>query len=265
MKRKLIIGVLSGIASFNSYAVDDTELWENLTLLQLQTVNLQQEIIQAQNELKALKLADESLKSEVGAIQKQIGRLDQRIEQLNLTHMVRHHIGEPYLGGIVFYVDESGQHGLIASRKDVTDEGIQWRNGVSGNKVTNAKSDGIAAGENNTRLIIAQQTIDNQKGQFAALAATQFQVSEDGMTPCKTPIAYGEHCHSGWYLPSAYELQLLYRHLHQNNLVAFAPEFYWTSTEKSASEAWLINFSTGELIASSKSNTVGRVRAVARF
>lgn len=176
-----------------------------------------------------------------------------------------HQIGEEYLGGLVFYVDDTGQHGLIASKMDINSQGIQWRNGASGNKVTNARADGIVAGETNTRLIIAQQTVDNQKGLFAALVATQFQVLADGVTPCKTPIAQDNLCYGGWYLPSAFELQLMYRNLHETNLSSFAPEYYWSSTEANAANAWLINFSTGELIVSNKSNTLGRVRAITHF
>jgi hypothetical protein len=176
-----------------------------------------------------------------------------------------HTIGEDYRGGIIFYVDESGQHGLIASHMDVNPEGIQWRNGASGNKTTNARGDGIGAGETNTRLIIAQQTIDNQNGVFAAAQAAQFQVMADGVTPCKTPIPEGTICYGGWYLPSAHELQLLHANLHRTSLASFAPEFYWSSTEASVSNAWLQDFSTGEITASSKSNTLGRVRAISRF
>lgn len=66
-----------------------------------------------------------------------------------------HHIGEEHNGGIIFWVDETGQHGLIASKTDLNNnQGIQWRNGESGNKVTNARADGIYAGESNTKLII---------------------------------------------------------------------------------------------------------------
>lgn len=176
-----------------------------------------------------------------------------------------HHIGEEYHGGLVFYVDETGQHGLISSKIDVGGQGVQWRNGAAGNKVTNARGDGIAAGETNTRLIIAQQTIDNQNGVFAALTAAHFQVLEDGVTPCQTPIAPEGQCYGGWYLPSAFELQLLRNNIHQTNLSAFAPDFYWSSTEASVANAWLINFSTGELSANNKSNTIGRIRAVSRF
>ena len=176
-----------------------------------------------------------------------------------------HHIGEEYHGGLIFYVDETGQHGLIASKIDVNGQGIQWRNGASGNKVTNARADGIGAGETNTRLIISQQTADDQKGNFAAQMATQFQVLTDGITPCKTPVARETLCYGGWSLPSAFELQLMYRNLHETNLSSFAPEYYWSSTETNALNAWLINFSTGELIVSNKANTLGRVRAITHF
>ena len=155
--------------------------------------------------------------------------------------------------------------GLIASKMDVNEQGIQWRNGASGNKVTNARGDGIGAGESNTRIIIAAQTIDNQNGLFAALQAANFQVLEDGFTPCKTPTVAGHTCYGGWYLPSAFELQLLHTNLNQTNLSSFAPEFYWSSTEANVSNAWLQNFSSGELIPSNKSNTIGRVRAISRF
>ncbi|MFJ1270001.1 DUF1566 domain-containing protein [Legionella lytica] len=205
------------------------------------------------------------LQSQIDIQNKQIQQILQKMEVLKSNQVKRHSIGERYHGGIIFYVDDSGQHGLIASIKDTGGIGVQWRNGDSGNKITNAKGDGIGAGATNTRLIISQQTIYDTKGKFAALQASQFQVMEDGVTPCKTPIATAHVCYSGWYLPSAYELQLMHQNLHENNLSSFAPEFYWSSTEASISNAWLVNFSSGEITASSKSNTVGRVRAVSQF
>lgn len=200
----------------------------------------------------------------------QIAVLTQKISQLEsqvgyISGNNKHHIGEEYRGGVVFYVDESQEHGLIASKIDVNGAGIQWRNGAAGNKITNARGDGIGAGETNTRLIISQQTVDSQTGTFAALLAANFQVQGDGVTPCKTPVSPDVLCYGGWYLPSAYELQLLHNNLHLANVSSFAPEFYWSSTEASVSSAWLQNFSTGEITAESKANTIGRVRVISRF
>ncbi|MBA2710111.1 MAG: DUF1566 domain-containing protein [Tatlockia sp.] len=192
-----------------------------------------------------------------------LGENDKKLQN-QITSLI-HKIGDEYHGGLVFYVDANGQHGLIASKVDMNGEGIQWRNGASGNKVTNARGDGIGAGITNTRLIIAQQTIDNQKGVFAALLASNFQVMEDGLTPCITPVSPEQICYGGWYLPAAFELQLLYKNLYQTGLSAFAPDFYWSSTEASVANAWLVHFGTGDINASSKSNTVGRVRAISQF
>ena len=177
-----------------------------------------------------------------------------------------HQIGSLYRGGIIFWLDEAGEHGLIASKHDVNNgHGVQWRNGVSGNKVTNARGDGVGAGEGNTNLIIAQQTMDQQTGTFAALMAASFKVQEDGETPCTTPSALNVTCFGGWYLPSIQELALLKSNLGQQGFAQFAPDFYWSSTEASSTTAWMQNFSTGEQVASKKDSTLGQIRAVSRF
>lgn len=216
-----------------------------------------------------LEIAVEVINSQLRVMHPQIASLQNQIavlqNKIDSQRLAAKQIGDEYHGGIIFYIDESGQHGLIASKSDVTEEGIQWRNGASGNKVTNARADGIGAGRTNTRLIIASQTIDNQRGQFAALMAANFQVLEDGVTPCKTPIPENAICYSGWYLPSAFELSLLHKNLHQASLASFEPEFYWSSTESTVSSAWLQNFATGEMSASNKSATLGRVRAISQF
>lgn len=177
-----------------------------------------------------------------------------------------HHIGELHHGGIIFWVDETGEHGLIASKTDLNHgQGIQWRNGASGNKTTNARADGVGAGEGNTHIVIAEQTIDHQQGSFAALMTAKYRVQEDGETPCPTPIPTGITCYGTWYLPSAHELALIKNNLSQQGFVQFAPDYYWSSTEESATTAWMQNFATGEQVASKKDSTLGQVRAVSRF
>ncbi len=69
-----------------------------------------------------------------------------------------HYIGESYGGGIVFYVYENGQHGLIAATADQS-TAIQWYNGS--NTYTNAIRDGIEAKSYNTEGIIANQGTGN--------------------------------------------------------------------------------------------------------
>ncbi|STX39286.1 DUF1566 domain-containing protein [Legionella feeleii] len=173
-------------------------------------------------------------------------------------------IGELYQGGLVFYLDESGQHGLVATLSDLDVEALEWRNGESGDRITNAKGLGLYAGESNTRLIIAAQTIDNQEGRFAALSAANYQVQADGLTPCEARITCESLCYGGWHLPSLHELLTLYTVLKAQGLGDFTDATYWSSTEVNTTEAWLVDFATGNPLMSEKL-TAARLRAVHAF
>ena len=213
-----------------------------------------------------------SLQTQVNILQQQVTTVPKylsgegiRIEG-NVISTVTRHIGEIYHGGIIFWLDDSKRHGLIASLHDLNDnEGLQWRNGESGSKNTNARANGIGAGDTNTRLIIAQQTADNQYGHFAALVAAQYNVLEDGETVCPVASNPSSTCYGDWYLPSLYELSLLKKNIVTQGFATFVPDYYWSSTEVNVSNAWLQNFSTGEFLSSDKANTLGHVRAVRKF
>ena len=164
-------------------------------------------------------------------------------------------IGDIYEGGIVFFVDNGGQHGLIAARADQNGgAGIPWYNGTY--FVTNATADGLYAGVSNTNLIISTQTtvalLCSDKywssfcsqynsttpaitGNYAALVAQEYSVQEDGQTAC-TASSSSKKCYGDWYLPSKYELNLMYSNIGPNvktlkNKWGFAYDFYWSSTE----------------------------------
>jgi hypothetical protein len=185
------------------------------------------------------------------------------ITDMNELRIPSHKIGERYQGGLVFFVDDTGLHGLIAAMRDANaGAGIQWQNGESGEKTTNARASGVGAGANNTKLIIAQQTIDYQGGNFAALAASNYSVSADGETPCTTK-ADSITCYGDWYLPSVYELDLMRNNLQMVGGFAFKP--YWTSTEVTVTEAWAEDISTGSQSVIDKANTDALVRAIRAF
>jgi hypothetical protein len=119
---------------------------------------------------------------------------------------VTHYIGESYGGGIVFYVYDGGKHGLISATSDQS-TGTSWYNG--GYAAANAPFDGINAGIRNTTSI----TTVYQTGSYAAEICAFFNGGNFG----------------DWYLPSKYELNLLYQ---QKTIVGgFANETYWSSTE----------------------------------
>lgn len=194
-------------------------------------------------------------------MQKEINAL---LTQINNQRIPTHRLGEQYQGGIIFFVDESRLHGLIAATHDANNgEGIQWQNGEAGDKIVNARANGVGGGQSNTRLIIAQQTIDYQQGNFAALVASNFSVSADGSTPCSTTANQNMACYGDWYLPSIYELDLMRLNLREANQLIPVP--YWSSTEASVTEAWVQDFGTGEQRITDKAQANARVRAIRAF
>ena len=138
-----------------------------------------------------------------------------------------HYIGEQYGGGIVFFVYDNGQHGLIAAATDVG-SGIYWCNSY---RYTGTAGDGVNAGSMNTTMIIAAQIANSPTTNFAARACADYSVTAGG-------VVYGD-----WYLPSKYELNLLY--LQKNVVGGFAADLYWSSTEIDNQYAWNQYFDIG--------------------
>ena len=130
-------------------------------------------------------------------------------------------VGDFAQGGIVFWVDETGQHGLVAAKEDQS-TGVRWYNGSY--TTVNAVRDGIGAGMYNTERIIANQGV----GSYAAQLCANYQGG-----------GYGD-----WYLPSKEELDLMYQNKATIDATAgvnggsgFASASYWSSTEDSISTA----------------------------
>jgi hypothetical protein len=158
-----------------------------------------------------------------------------------------HYIGESYGGGIVFYVYDNGQHGLIAATADRS-TAIRWYNGTL--RVTGSAGDGLNAGAMNTAMIVATQMADDQSGDFAAKICAEYSVLAGGVT-------YGD-----WYFPSKYELNLLY--LQKNVVGGFANAGYWSSLESNSSSAWIQYFHDGSQYDLNKGSTA-YVRPVRAF
>ena len=103
---------------------------------------------------------------------------------------------------------------------------------------TQSKGDGIYAGKANTSIIIAAQVaIGDDGGTYAARICNELQITEDGVT-------YGD-----WYLPSRYELILMFQERMTisttavaNGGAGLADDWYWSSTEGGGGTAWLRHF-----------------------
>jgi hypothetical protein len=169
-------------------------------------------------------------------------------------------VGDFAQGGIVFWVDETGQHGLICAKSDQSG-GKRWYAGTYG--FSQARGDGLYSGEANTNVIVATHVAigdDQSFSDHAALICFILQITEGGTT-------YGD-----WYLPSKYELNLMYDNKATidatalaNEGEAFSPTYYWSSLEVSFETAWGQNFNTGTQLNRFLKEELLRVRAIRAF
>jgi len=130
-------------------------------------------------------------------------------------------IGQHYGGGVIFYIDGTAQHGLIAAPGDQST--VLWGPGTV---LTNATGTAVGTGQANTTAIITAQGV----GSYAASLCDQLVLNG----------------YSDWFLPSKDELSYLYN---QKSLVGGfglgAKIIYWSSTESATNAAWIQNFSDG--------------------
>lgn len=113
----------------------------------------------------------------------------------------------PELGGIVFYVDSSGKHGLVAAEMD--QGAFPW--GCIDEVLTGASGEGIFQGEKNTRDAVTGCQEEGTSPRISAnLALNGFE---------------------DWYLPSKDELNLMYLNLHKKGLGNFKSAWYHSSTQ----------------------------------
>jgi len=128
------------------------------------------------------------------------------------TSSASFYIGQNYCGGIIFYIDGTGQHGLIAAPSDQS-SGRQW--GCKGTLI-GGTSTAIGTGQANTTAIVNGCS----DGNIAARV-------------CDELVLNG---YSDWFLPSSDELNQMY--LQKIVIGGFSGYFYWSSSEYSDSSAW---------------------------
>ena len=169
----------------------------------------------------------------------------------NISSSSQHYIGEEFGGGIIYYVDRTGEHGLIVSITNIS-ESATW-----GHYGDNLGANNIADGKPNYDKMLV--------GAISTDAA--YKINE-----------YRGGGYSDWYLPAFDEFALLYdvKYDIDNVLVSISgaddlqSSFYWLSTESSStSNAYVYNMVkgvityTGEITATRNSNLW--VRAIRKF
>ncbi|MEP7232637.1 MAG: hypothetical protein ABI691_20420 [Ginsengibacter sp.] len=167
-----------------------------------------------------------------------------------------HFIGESYGGGIVFFVYDNGQHGLISALPPGgNDPGIRWNAGVNkytmalGGGDVNNDGFGVGAGKRNTNLIIASQGYGDGNN-YAALYCSTYKNYPDQVQ------------FEDWYLPSVEELYLLW--LQRTTVGGFQAISYCSSTEGNMNYAWVVDFASG-LKAYRDKTLGGAVRPIRAF
>lgn len=172
------------------------------------------------------------------------------------TEVPLHYVGEFFGGGIVFYVDHTGQHGLILSVVEQS-AASGWSDHPTTLIGATAQSDWD--GQSNSAAIILQST------SASAADLCDAYVNTD----------YGTGVYTDWYLPAIDQLCLIYHAKYIVNkalesdgngvTVPLEKATYWSSTESTAISAWAYYFVTGTVIGNDKLCTPVHVRAVRSF
>ena len=131
------------------------------------------------------------------------------------------YIGEEYGGGIIFFIDASGKHGLIVAPADLKPL-AKW--GFF-EKPVGADGKTMGTGKSNTDKIAKISPMRD----IAAILCSNLQLNG----------------FSDWFLPSIDELNLIYQNLKVRGLGNLADDEYWSSSETDFNNAWLMNFGTG--------------------
>ncbi|WP_207493474.1 DUF1566 domain-containing protein [Aridibaculum aurantiacum] len=131
-------------------------------------------------------------------------------------------IGQSYGGGIIFFVDATGQHGLIAATQDV--------GGTSGTKWDY---------NSNTQLIGANSTTDGKTNTTKIITALGTSQSYAAQL-CTN---YSSQGFSDWFLPSRNQLSQLYQQRAVVGGFNTSSGSYWSSTEVDKNKAWIVEFS----------------------
>lgn len=162
-------------------------------------------------------------------------------------HYIGELIGENGEDGIVFWVDHTGEHGLICSPVDLNDGiTVVWSD-IDGTVVpggAKSKFDGYS----NTIAI------NNQSKNSAAGLCLNYS------TPGTSP--------GDWYLPAVEELSKIYHVKYEINKALnidnFGYAYYWSSTELSFNYAWYYHLEIGYSNNNNKHNAY-MVRAIRAF
>ena len=167
------------------------------------------------------------------------------------NEITSYRVGDLAHGGIVFYVDETGQHGLVVALEDLGS--FEW--GCYGMGIPGADGQAIGTGYQNTLDVVNQGCTSEDGGITAAQAALDAEING----------------YSDWYLPSKDELKEMYNTIgnggSEGNIGGFETSdwpYCWSSSEGYHGVAWGVYFGNGATYTNYKHYSY-RVRVIRAF
>ncbi|HBC78587.1 MAG TPA: hypothetical protein DEO60_09775 [Bacteroidales bacterium] len=157
------------------------------------------------------------------------------------TFKSEYSLGEYMYGGYIFYIDETGEHGLVCAPSDQS-MNAPWAWGSPA--PAGATDRAVGTGYKNTADIVLGCP---EEGIAARLCR---DLEMDG--------------YSDWFLPSVNELFLMYTNLHLKGSGNFKDGFYWSSTQDKYG-AWVVSFLYGSKSNQNRNKNEIRTRAVRAF
>lgn len=157
----------------------------------------------------------------------------------DVTFKSEYSIGEFLYGGYIFYIDETGEHGLVCAQSDqsiIAPWGSSAPSGAAGRVV--------GTGYKNTTDIV-------------------LGCPEDGIA-AKICNGFEMNGFNDWFLPSINELFLMYTNLHSKSSGNFEDQFYWSSTQDNYG-AWVVSFQYGSKSNQNRDKNEVRTRAIRAF
>jgi len=152
-------------------------------------------------------------------------------------------LGNDFGGGIIYYIDATGEHGLIMAQGDQNGQRtIKWYDG----KIEKIGAYGahIYQGKKNTELIVSKLG--------------------EGTYPAKICADCDLGGYNDWYLPSKDELDEMYNYDKKKN-AGFTDDYYWSSTELPDADVYYRSFYNGQPFIRFGTKKQPKVRAIRSF